>query len=125
LLAVICRFFDVPYDPAKTLNGLEMIEMPPQLGQALDQVGHCRMALSFVRRVRRRNGSASAARSCTSRTKAWSRSSSAQKTRRPESTIRRARCAGASLRDGTVDLVAGDVVLEELLQLTWREVAAR
>jgi hypothetical protein len=40
-----------------------MIEVPPKLGQPLDEVRHRARAASFSRRIRRRKGSRSAARS--------------------------------------------------------------
>jgi hypothetical protein len=44
-------------------DGAEMIEVPPKLGQPLDEVRHRARAASFSRRIRRRKGSRSAARS--------------------------------------------------------------
>ena len=48
----------------------KVIEVTSELGQALDQEGHRARASSLIRRARRKNGSRSAARSWTSRTKA-------------------------------------------------------
>ena len=69
----------------------EMIKVAPELEQTLGQVRHRSMASSLSRRIRRRNGSRSAARSCTSRTKVWSASRSVQRRRSPVVTIRRPR----------------------------------
>ena len=48
----------------------QVIEVFPQLGEPFHQVGHEESARSLICRIRRRNGSRSAARSCTSRQKA-------------------------------------------------------
>ena len=48
----------------------QVVQVPPELGEPLDQVRHRARASSLRRRVRRRNGSRSAARSIASRTKA-------------------------------------------------------
>src|SRR5207302_382073 len=51
---------------------LEMVEMAAKLDEPLDEPGQRASASSFTRRVRRRNGSRSAARSWTSLRNAWS-----------------------------------------------------
>ena len=48
----------------------QVVEVFPQLREPFHQVGHEESARSLICRIRRRNGSRSAARSCTSRQKA-------------------------------------------------------
>ena len=79
------------YDLVEPVFRLFVEATPMPGGEPLDQIGHRRIAASFTRRARRRNGSRSAARSSIVRTNAWSASASRQNSRRPPVTIARAR----------------------------------
>src|SRR5205823_14529844 len=78
---------EIPVESCRAGNSrpdrTQVVEVAPELRQALHEERHRAIAASFTRRVRRRKGSRSAARSWTSRTNAWSASAPAQKTRLP------------------------------------------